>query len=127
LGAYDEVLDPYGIGDNYGAALSFPGNIHVINSTTAYHHRASEGRADRNLAYYRRLLALHYFILRSRQGVVTRLFFLWSVFGNSLMSLLKGDLILFRINIKVFALVVLSRNPYILGHRKHQRVVEPFY
>jgi hypothetical protein len=29
---FDEVLDPHGIGDNYGVAFGFPSKIHVLNS-----------------------------------------------------------------------------------------------
>ena len=75
--AYDEVLDPYGIGDNYGAALHFPSGqqIHILGDARAYHHRVSENRLERTLASYRRILALHYFLVRDKKSFVTRFFF----------------------------------------------------
>jgi glycosyltransferase involved in cell wall biosynthesis len=127
IGAYDEVLDRHGIGDNYGAALKFPGNIHVVNSTVAYHHRAEENRGDRNIVYYRRLLALHYFITRYQKGLPTILFFFWSLLGSSLMSLFKRDFVLFKIHMKVIRLTVGSQNPYYMGYLQKRRIVEPYY
>jgi glycosyltransferase involved in cell wall biosynthesis len=125
---YDEVLDPYGIGDNYGAALNFPARqqIHVLRDARAYHHRASENRLDRTLASYRRSLALHYFLVRNKKGFVTKSFFVWSLFGNSLAAILRGDSRTFRMTMRALALILCGRNPYWIGHLKNKKIVQPF-
>lgn len=126
--AYDEVLDPYGIGDNYGAALHFPSGqqIHVLGDARAYHHRVSENRLDRGLASYRRILALHYFLVRDKKSFVTRSFFVWSLFGNMLASMLRGDWRTFRMIIRALALIFRRQNPYWIGHLQNKKVVQPF-
>jgi glycosyltransferase involved in cell wall biosynthesis len=125
---YDEVLDPSGIGDNYGVAIGFPQDrgIHVIDSTVAYHHRANENRLDRTLAYYRRVLALHYFIKKSKRFTkVTALFFLWSLTGNTLLYLAKGSKNMIRANLKIIALILTNKNPYWVAFRKNKKVTKP--
>lgn len=128
VNGYDEVLDPYGIGDNYGAALNFPPRqqIHILGEARAYHNRASENRLDRTLASYRRTLALHYFLVRRKKGFVTKSFFVWSLFGNTLASLLRRDSRTFRMTLRALALILLRRNPYWIGHLKNEKVVQPF-
>lgn len=125
--AYDEVLDPYGIGDNYGAALNFPSRqqIHILRAARAYHHRVPENRLDRTLASYRRTLALHYFLIKHGKGFVTKSFFVWSLFGNTLASILRGDSRTFRMTLRALALILLRRNPYWIGHLKNKKVVQP--
>jgi glycosyltransferase involved in cell wall biosynthesis len=125
---YDEVLDPSGIGDNYGVAIGFPQSrgIHVIDSTIAYHHRANENRLDRTLAYYRRVLALHYFIKKSKRfGHATTLFFLWSLTGNALLYTAKGSKKMIRANLKIILLILTNRNPYWLAFKKNKKVTRP--
>lgn len=124
---YDEVLDPYGIGDNYGVALNFPSlqPIHVIGSAVAYHLRAEENRLDKSLTYYRRILALNYFLMRNEQRLSTKMFFLWSLFGNSLSALFKFDLHLLKVTTRSMLLILLSKNPYWRGYRKKQKTIQP--
>lgn len=126
--AYDEVLDPYGIGDNYGAALHFPSGqqIHILGDARAYHHRVSENRLERTLASYRRILALHYFLVRDKKSFVTRFFFVWSLFGNMLASILRGDWRTFRMTIRALALILRRQNPYWIGHLQNKKLVQPF-
>ena len=126
--AYDEVLDPYGIGDNYGAALHFPSGqqIHILGDARAYHHRVSENRLERTLASYRRILALHYFLVRDKKSFVTRFFFVWSLFGNMLASMLRGDWRTFRMTIRALALILRRQNPYWIGHLQNKKLVQPF-
>ena len=126
--AYDEVLDPYGIGDNYGAALHFPSGqqIHILGDARAYHHLVSENRLERTLASYRRILALHYFLVRDKKSFVTRFFFVWSLFGNMLASMLRGDWRTFRMTIRALALILRRQNPYWIGHLQNKKLVQPF-
>lgn len=125
---YDEVLDPYGMGDNYGVALNFPSTrqIHVVGSARAYHHRALENRLDRSTAYYRRVLALHYFLRLKKGGLLTMGLFIWSLVGNSLAALLKRDIQMFRVNVRSMAVILFSANPYWIGHLKNEKTIQPF-
>jgi len=60
---FDEVLDRYGIGENYGVIAGFPtSSIHVLNNTFVCHHQEPANRLQKPLQYYRRVLALDYFI-----------------------------------------------------------------
>lgn len=125
---YDDVLDPSGIGDNYGVALGFPQvqSIHVLDTVHAYHHRAPENRLKNVLSYYRRMLALSYFMKRhNRFGIGTRLWFLWSLIGNMLGFLLQGKVALLRATAKVFVLVMMNKNPYWIGYTMHKKLIQP--
>ena len=123
---YDEVLDPSGIGDNYGVACGFPGYlpVHVLAATHAYHHRAEENRIARKLSHYRRTLALHYFLKRNN-APMTRLWFRWSLFGKILAYLFKRDWELLTATIKAMGLISIGLNPYWTGYRKGRKVVRP--
>jgi glycosyltransferase involved in cell wall biosynthesis len=118
---YAEVLDSNGIGDNYGVALGFPGTggIFVTDDVKAFHHRAQENRLENAVAYNKRVLALHYFISRSKRFHRWNLiWFYWSVFGNALLFLIKGKGRLTLYSWKALALMVTGRNPYSLRERK---------
>jgi glycosyltransferase involved in cell wall biosynthesis len=126
--SYDEVLDPGGIGDNYGVAMGFPGTrpIHVVMEVKAFHHRAETNRVKRSLAYYRRVLALHYFtMLKGDTPQRTTRWLLWSLTGNAIQYLLKGDRVLFRATLKAMKLIWQNKNPYLEGHHKRQKSVQP--
>ena len=124
---YDEVLDRSGIGDNYGVALGFPGHlpVHVIASTHAYHHRAEENRLTRNVSYYRRILALQYFLKRSGQKKMAHAWFLWSLFGKTLAYSFKGDWKMLTATLKAMGLILIGRNPYWTGYRRGKKIIQP--
>jgi glycosyltransferase involved in cell wall biosynthesis len=128
---YDEVLDASGLGDNYGVALGFPGNeaIHVLTSTNAYHHKAKENRLAGQVAYYRRILALHYFIKLNKNDHVnmtaSTAWLIWSLLGNVLFYLLKRNLPLAFTTLKAIGLICVGRNPYWIGNRKKKKVIQP--
>ena len=126
---YDEVLDPYGIGDHYGVAMNFPPmhRIHVVGSAVAFHHREEKNRLEESIAYYRRILALHYFLLKHRKGFPMRALFMWSLLGNVLSALLKNDRRLLRATVRTMTLIVTSRNPYWIGHLKNQKCIQPVF
>lgn len=122
---YDEVLDPSGIGDNYGVALGFPEEkaIHVLSSTHAYHHRAEENRLLRPTAYFRRVLALHYFLKRhQKQGRIRWL--VWSLVGNWIHQKIRHDE-LSTATREAIKLILTDRNPYWEGFIKNERIVQP--
>src|SRR5215204_1566464 len=90
---FDEVLDRHGIGDNYGVAINFPPNsIHVLNNVFVFHHRENLDRLQKQLQYFRRSLALEYFI-RTNKNLhrVKKIYLLWSLKGNLLAFILSGD------------------------------------
>lgn len=124
---FDEVLDRYGIGDNFGVCLGFPGDgVHVVNQAFAYHHKSPENRLQRPVQYFRRVLALDYFIRtrkanwRSKRGRL-----LWSLTGNLLGFLLAGEFNMTRPAFKSLLLIASGRNPYCSAARKQERRTEP--
>ena len=123
---YDPVLDPGGIGDNYGVALGLPNGIDVIDSTYTLHHREQENRVNRKIAYYRRILALHYFVrARFTNSTITTLWLCWSIIGLSLVQLLRLDVSMLKLSVKAFFKIVAGRNPYIVAKDEGRVVISP--
>jgi len=123
---YDPVLDPGGIGDNYGVALGLPNGIDVIDSTFALHHREQENRVNRKTAYYRRILALHYFVrARFANAGVTTAWLCWSLVGLSLQQLLHLDLSMLKLSVKALFKIVAGRNPYVIAKKQGKIVISP--
>lgn len=121
---YDEILDPHGIGDNYGVALGLPGKtpITVLTGTVALHHKSAENRLPATLAYFRRILALHYFMVRSpRFSRFNRLFLGWSLLGNLLAQLLRRETFLARATLTALKYILSRRNPYLLARRRNEK------
>lgn len=82
---FEEKLDAYGMGDNYGVAMGFPGQrIDVLNTAHVYHHKEAANRLEKPSQYYRRAMALDYFIDAKRSARVKRPWLLWSLLGNFL-------------------------------------------
>jgi glycosyltransferase involved in cell wall biosynthesis len=93
---FEEKLDAHGMGDNYGVAMGFPGQrIDVLNTTHVYHHKEAANRLQKPSQYYRRAMALDYFIDAKGQGEVKRSRLLWSLVGNflSFLFLRQGAMI----------------------------------
>jgi glycosyltransferase involved in cell wall biosynthesis len=123
---YDPVLDPGGIGDNYGVALGLPNGIDVIDSTYALHHREQHNRVDRKIAYYRRILALHYFVrARFTDATITTLWLCWSIVGMSLLQLRRLDMSMLKLSVKAFFKIVAGRNPYVIAKNEGRMVISP--
>jgi glycosyltransferase involved in cell wall biosynthesis len=126
---FDEVLDRNGIGENYGVAAGFPvTGIHILNQAFVYHHHEPAGRLQRPLTYFRRVLALDYFI-RTRRELkhASRLWLIWSLVGNLIESLFAGESRMIRSGWKSIRLIVTGRNPYYLAAKKNERVTEPLF
>lgn len=125
---YDEVLDPHGIGDNYGVAMGFPEEkpIHVVCAAKAYHYQSGENRLESATTYYRRLVALHYFLKKySRFGWWHQLWFGWSLFGNLL--LFRNRAGHRKATVKVLRLVLSNKNPYWQATKRGEKVLELEY
>lgn len=125
---YDEVLDPNGIGDNFGVALGFPAPVHVITSTYARHHKLGSNRLEEGIVYFRRVLALHYFIKRSGKfPKSTAAFLAWSLFGSLIGFLFRGDLKKARAARSALLIILFGNNPYLEGAKHGETSVQPTY
>jgi glycosyltransferase involved in cell wall biosynthesis len=124
---YEEVLDRHGIGDNYGVNIGFPTTgVHVLNDAFVYHHQVPENRLKRPLQYYRRMLALHYFVkTKDSLKYVRKSWLLWSLTGNILSFIRMRDRNMVRAAIKTFWQITWEKNPYYRAARANKKVVEP--
>ena len=124
---FDETLDPHGIGDNYGVALGFPEwGIHIVNQTFVYHHKEPANRLNNTLQYYRRLLALAYFI-KTMPSLrhISILSLLWSLTGNALGFLRVGNMGMTRATIRAMWKIMVNRNPYDIAKRAGRKRTIP--
>jgi glycosyltransferase involved in cell wall biosynthesis len=115
---FDEILDAHGIGDNYGIAINFPGDqpIVVLHKVPAIHHRSGINRLSATTAYYRRILALHYFMSRSTRFTrFNRLMLLWSILGNLIPQVVHLDFSRARATLKAGLLISTGQNPYLVA------------
>ena len=124
---FEEVLDRNGIGDNYGVIVDFPvPEIHVINSTFVYHHREPRNRLKRSLQYYRRTLALYYFIkTKSRLKHIKKIRLIWSLVGNLFGFLYAGEFSMVKAGLKSILKITFNKNPYFKGNKRNIKVIEP--
>ncbi|NII27267.1 glycosyltransferase family 2 protein [Pseudoflavitalea sp. X16] len=124
---YEEVLDRHGIGDNYGVSVGFPATgVHVLNDAFVYHHQAPENRLRRPLTYYRRMLALHYFMKTKTQlRSASKTWLLWSLTGNILSFIRMRDGAMVRAAMKTFWQITWEKNPYYKAAKANKKVVEP--
>lgn len=123
---YDEVLDPNGYGDNFGVAAGFPEEgIHVLRTTSVYHYREHINRPDQASQFYRRILALHYFIVTKLEQRVSKIAFFWSLIGLLAAFVFKLRLQMIYACGKLFWIICVVTNPYLKGKRRHQKAVTP--
>lgn len=117
---YDEVLDQYGIGDNYGVILGFPSpRVDVINKTSVYHHRESTNRLKFSLQYYRRVMALDYFRKAGKAPAhVKKSWLLWSLTGNCINFFFAGKWSGIKTTLKSMTLILFNQNPYVTAATK---------
>jgi glycosyltransferase involved in cell wall biosynthesis len=123
---YDEVLDRYGIGDNYGVAMDFPSPVHLLNSACVYHYQEPANRLKGSLQYFRRILALDYFMqTKEKLHHAKRWWLLWSLTGNLLSFLITGDRDKIHASLRCIRIVAFGKNPYYQAAKNKQRVTEP--
>jgi glycosyltransferase involved in cell wall biosynthesis len=123
---YAEILDRHGIGDNYGVAINFPGNIHVLRDAFVYHHQEPVNRLHRPVQYFRRVLALDYFIRTNKKlRFVKKTWLLWSLMGNLLQFIFIRDRTMIRPAFKVIWKIASGNNPYFRAAKENKRVIEP--
>ena len=125
---FDEVLDPHGIGDNYGVVLGFPvPGVHVVTGTSVYHQLEPVNRLKKSLQYYRRVLALDYFIRIRKTPGVTRGWLAWSLFGNLLSFIPSGNSRMIKAGVKSLWKIIFGINPYYKASREGKRTVTPTF
>ncbi len=124
---YDEVLDSHGIGDNYGVAINFPAmKIDILNDAFVYHHHEPINRLQKPLQYYRRALALDYFIQTKKNlKHVKKRWLLWSLFGNFLIFTFEKDKLMSHASFKTFWRILVKTNPYLTALKNGEKVTEP--
>jgi glycosyltransferase involved in cell wall biosynthesis len=123
---FDEVLDRHGIGDNYGVAAKFPGQIHVVNNAFVYHHQDETNRLQHKLVYYRRALALDYFSQTIPSlKLVKKRWLLWSLTGNLFFFIFSKQFFMIKPALKTIAMVLCKKNPYLKAATNRKRIIEP--
>ncbi|MBF8249016.1 MAG: glycosyltransferase family 2 protein, partial [Bacteroidetes bacterium] len=121
---FDETLDPSGIGDNYGVAIRFPGKKPIAILTTAHvlHHKSSLNRPSAAVAYFRRILALDYFMSRSQRfHSFQRIVLCWSLVGNFLAQTMIAEIRMARATLRALRIILQNRNPYTRGFVKGEK------
>ncbi|HEX9511842.1 MAG TPA: glycosyltransferase family 2 protein [Puia sp.] len=124
---FDEVLDRHGMGDNYGVTTSLPGEgVTVLTDAFVYHHKEADNRLKRPLQYFRRVLALDYFISTRKNGrPIRKSWLLWSLTGNLLSFIRDKDRMMMKPAIRTILLIAAGRNPYRKAAKAGQKVLEP--
>jgi glycosyltransferase involved in cell wall biosynthesis len=123
---YAEVLDKHGIGDNYGVSVNFPGNIHVLSGAVVYHHQEQINRLHRPLQYFRRVLALDYFVKTNRKlRFVRKTWLIWSLTGNLLEFIFVRDRMMIKPVLKAIWKIASGNNPYYRAAKEKKKVIEP--
>jgi glycosyltransferase involved in cell wall biosynthesis len=123
---FDEVLDKYGIGDNYGVAIGFPKEgIHLLNNAHVYHYKEPANRIQRSSQFYRRALAVDYFIkTRPELHFIKQRWFVWSLLANLCYYFFTVNFEMVRA-ICSFMIKGRNNNPYIEGKRAGLKVINP--
>lgn len=118
---YDERLGPYGIGDNYGVAIGFPGerSIDVLVDLPVLHHREATNRLDATKADYRRVLALDYFMRTSdRFSRLNTACLAWSLVGKAILLAIAGRGDRALRTLRALRVVATGRNPLLRDARR---------
>jgi glycosyltransferase involved in cell wall biosynthesis len=110
---YDVAFYENGIGDNYDVLMSMDSIVTVLSTIKVKHHKAPINRLKSEKAYYYRVSALHYILLKfERFGIRNLAFFVWSIMGNSMLFLFKGRFKMVGYNIKLLSRVIINKSIY---------------
>lgn len=125
---FDEVLDRHGIGDNYGVIAGFPETIvHVVNNAVVYHHQETLNRLHQPLQYYRRALALDYFIQSKKKlKRVKKRWLVWSLLGSLFEFIISGNKMMIKPALKSIWKIATGQNPYFEAAQQQEKVKEIF-
>lgn len=125
---YDEVLDPHGIGDNYGVCIALPGPkpMNILTDLVVWHHHSPANRLQQSLGFYRRTLALHYFRHKAKDWSLTKAcWYYWSLLGYLLLYVIRRDGKGLKATLKIIWLCLSGRNPYALAAKAGKRIQTP--
>ncbi|TCP28282.1 glycosyl transferase family 2 [Tenacibaculum skagerrakense] len=110
---YDVAFYENGIGDNYDVLMSMNSEITVLSTIKVKHHKAPINRLKTEQAYYYRVSALHYILLKFERFDTRNLaFFMWSIMGNSMLFLSKGRFKMLGYNIKLLTRILANKSIY---------------
>lgn len=110
---YDEAFYENGIGDNYDVLMSMNSEVAVLSTLKVKHYKAPINRVKNEEAYYYRVSALHYILLKfKRFGIGNLAFFVWSIFGNSMLFLFNGKFKMLGYNIKLLTRILANKSIY---------------
>jgi hypothetical protein len=98
-----------------------------LNTTSVYHHEEQSNRIEKSLQYYRRVLTLDYFRRTRDQPEVKKFWLLWSLLGNLLMFIGKGNWLMAKATSKLMFAIGSDKNPYCLGRERSEKIVEPVF
>jgi len=102
-----------GIGDNYDVLVGMSSDVAVITDLKVLHHEDKINRVSNKIAYYYRIAALHFILLKHKRFTFSNVVFLtWSLVGNSILFLSKGDWKRFGLNLKLLAGIISGNNIY---------------
>lgn len=113
---FDEILDPHGIGDHYGVAINLPkeAGITILQNLFVVHNHSPLNRLPGATSYFRRILALHYFMTCNKKfGRINRIFLCWSLVGNALYLAFRARILMVYATSKALFLIISGRNPYL--------------
>lgn len=110
---FDQAFYGNGIGDNYDLAVHLNAPVNVIKKAKAYHHREITNRLQNDKAYYYRINALHYILLKyKRFTIINLIHFGWSLFGKSLQFLFRAQFKFVYFNLETTFRIVFNRPLY---------------
>jgi len=90
---FDPVFRYNGIGENYDTCIKLGFKIIVTKSTSAKHYKDPSNRIKDSKNFYYKTAALHYILKKhSMFNWTNRLYYIWSLIGLLLMSVVKRDL-----------------------------------
>ncbi|CAM4047701.1 MULTISPECIES: glycosyltransferase family 2 protein [Flavobacterium] len=102
-----------GIGDNYDFALKNNSEIYVVKNSLAYHHKDKTNRINNKKAYFYRVSALHFIMLKNKRfNFINLLYLLNSLNGNIIYSIFKLEKKLLLYNLKLIIGIIMNRNIY---------------
>ncbi|PIA79391.1 hypothetical protein BFR04_00630 [Gaetbulibacter sp. 4G1] len=112
---FDTAFYENGIGDNYDMLIGLNTNVDILKYQKVFHHEENTNRINNIQAYHYRISALHYIILKHKKFNLKNLIYLfWSLIGNSILFLIKGNLKLFVYNLRVIINIIFNQNIYSL-------------
>lgn len=125
---FDEVLDRSGIGENYGVLYNRDNikSMAILKSARAKHHKEQINRLNTPVSYFRRVMAMDYFIrLKGRKNITNHFCLIWSIFGNLIPQVLNCRFDMALASLRIIISLVMNINPYLRFKKKNLKFCEP--